>query len=107
MITLRNKSSFCFKLCLIKSADKRRWILIHHYPERKKNSLFLNLYYKHNKTFRQITKEAKISPRDIKTIVDKPVKEKERQENKSVSTQAYELFSQGKKPVEIHYQTKH
>ena|SRR6188472_4045757 len=68
---------------------------------KEREELVLDLYYNQNKTFRQITKEAKISPRDIKTIVDKPAKEKERQENKSVSTQAYELFSQAKKPVEV------
>jgi hypothetical protein len=32
---------------------------------KEKEELVLDLYYKHNKTFRQITKEAKISPRDM------------------------------------------
>jgi hypothetical protein len=38
---------------------------------------------------------------EVRLEQHKPVKEKERQENKSVSTQTYELFSQGKKPVEV------
>ncbi len=42
-----------------------------------------------------------MSPRDIKPIVDKAYQEKERQEHRSLSTQAYDLFSKGKKLVEV------
>jgi hypothetical protein len=36
-----------------------------------------------------------------KTIVDKASNEKERQQHRSLSTQAYQLFSKGKRPVEV------
>jgi len=35
-----------------------------------KEMLVLNLYYNQDKTYRQIAKEAKICPRDIKIIID-------------------------------------
>ena len=40
-------------------------------------------------------------PRDIGQIVNKASKEKERQQHRSISTHAYELFSKGKVPVEV------
>jgi hypothetical protein len=42
-----------------------------------------------------------MSPRDIKPIIDKAYQEKERTEHKSVFVQAYELFSQGKTPLQV------
>jgi DNA-directed RNA polymerase specialized sigma subunit len=44
---------------------------------RTKEMLVLDLYYNQDKTYRQIAKEAKICPRDIKTIIDKKTKEVE------------------------------
>jgi uncharacterized protein YdbL (DUF1318 family) len=43
---------------------------------RTKEKLVLDLYSNQDKTYRQIAKEAKICPRDIKTIIDKNDKER-------------------------------
>jgi predicted DNA-binding protein YlxM (UPF0122 family) len=42
---------------------------------RTKEMFVLDLYYNQDKTYRQIAKEAKICPRDIKTIIDNKEKE--------------------------------
>lgn len=68
---------------------------------KEKEELVLDLYYKQNKTYRQIAEEARMSPRDIGEIVNRASNEKERQQNKSLSTQAYELFSKYKTPVQV------
>ena len=67
----------------------------------EREELVLDLYYNQHKNYRQITEQARICPRDIKTIVDKASNEKERQQHRSLSTQAYQLFSKGKRPVEV------
>jgi hypothetical protein len=66
-----------------------------------KEMLVLDLYYNQDKTYRQIAKEAKICPRDIKIIVDKKVKEAELSQSISVSSQAFSLFLQGKTPLQV------
>jgi len=68
---------------------------------KEREELVLDLYFNQNKTYSEIAKIAKISPRDIKPIIDKAHKEKERQEHKALFVQAYELFSKGKKPLEV------
>ena len=50
----------------------------------EKEKLVLELYSQ-GKTYRQIAEEARICPRDIKTILDKVVKEKESEESISVT----------------------
>jgi hypothetical protein len=65
-----------------------------------KEKLVLELYSQ-GKTYRQIAEEARICPRDIKTIVEKPIKERESMESMSVSSQAYKLFSGGKTLAEV------
>jgi hypothetical protein len=42
----------------------------------------------------------KMSVRDIGEIVNRTKQEKEQQEHKSLSVQAYDLFSKDKKPLE-------
>ncbi|MFL6391753.1 MAG: sigma factor-like helix-turn-helix DNA-binding protein, partial [Nitrososphaeraceae archaeon] len=68
---------------------------------KEREELVLDLYFKENKTYHEIAKIARISPRDIKPIIDKAYQEKERQEHKALFVQAYELFSKGKKPLEV------
>lgn len=68
---------------------------------RTKEMLVLDLYYNQDKTYRQIAKEAKICPRDIKTIGDKKVNEAELSESTSISSQAFNLFLQGKTPIQV------
>ena len=66
----------------------------------EKEKLVLELYSQ-GKTYRQIAEEARICPRDIKTILDKVVKGRESEESVSVSSQAYKLFLAGKSPMDV------
>ena len=68
---------------------------------KEKEELVLDLYFNQNKNYRQIAEQAIMSPRDIGEIVNRASNEKERQEHKSVSTQAFELFSKDKTPVQV------
>ncbi len=56
---------------------------------KEREELVLDLYFKENKTYSEIAKIARISPRDIKPIIDKAYQEKERQAHKSLAVQAY------------------
>ena len=66
-----------------------------------KEMLVLDLYYNQDKTYRQIAKEARICPRDIKAIIDKKVSETELSQSTSVSSRAFNLFLQGKAPLQV------
>jgi hypothetical protein len=66
-----------------------------------KEKLVLDLYYNQNKSYHQIAREARICPRDIKTILNKVIKGKESQEFVYVSSQAYKFFSEGKTPIGV------
>jgi hypothetical protein len=67
----------------------------------EKEKLVLDLYYNQNKSYHQIAKEARICPRDIKAILEKPVKDMELKKSMSISSQAYKLFSEGKSPLQV------
>jgi len=85
--------------------------------ERKKRAI--DLYYNQGKTYREISKEARISPRDIGIIMNKVIKGKtterlkeeeqdnidaeknQNQEHLSLAAQAYKLFSDRKTPLEV------
>jgi len=85
----------------------------------ERERLVLELYYNQGKTYREISKAARISPRDIGFILNKVIKEKDKEgikqqdnndaeENKqqeqqqlSLSDQAYKLFSNRKTPLEV------
>jgi hypothetical protein len=85
----------------------------------ERERLVLDLYYNQGKTYREIAKEARISPSDIGIILNKVIKEKkteglkeeqddseknqnqEQQPHRSLSAQAYKLFSEGKTPLEV------
>src|SRR5919202_1353322 len=68
---------------------------------KEREELVLDLYFNQNRTYHEIAKIARISPRDIKPIIDKAVNEKERTEHKSTAVQAYESFSKGKTLLEV------
>lgn len=62
--------------------------------------------YSQGKTYREIAKEVRSSPRDIGVILNKAAKSVEKKDgdnNKqsSPSTQVYKLFSKGTSPVEV------
>jgi transposase len=87
----------------------------------ERERLVLDLYYNQGKTYREISKEARISPRDIGVILNRVIKEKagglkeerqqqdnndteniqEEHQHLSLSTQAYKLFFEGKTPLEV------
>src|SRR6185503_1434829 len=66
-----------------------------------KEMLVLDLYYNQDKTYRQIAKEAKICPRDIKAILDKKAEEIELNQSTSITSQAFNLFLQGRTPIQV------
>src|ERR687885_215755 len=69
--------------------------------KKEREERVLDLHFNQNKNYRQIAKETKMSVRDIGEIVNRAKQEKERQEHKALFIQAYELFSKGKKPLEV------
>src|SRR5215207_2783938 len=83
----------------------------------EREKLVINLYNQ-GKTIRDIAKEVRMSFRDIGDILKKQEEKEERQKRQldnsitntdsdnnqrspSLSTQAYELFSQGKNPIQV------
>ncbi len=68
----------------------------------EKEKLVIDLYNQ-GRTIRDISKEARMSFRDIGSILKKASEEKEENQGKeqSPSTQAYRLFSKGKAPIEV------
>jgi transposase len=85
----------------------------------ERERLVLDLYYNQGKTYREISKEARISPRDIGIILNRTIRSKaegskeeqdninskndnqEQQQHLSLFAQAYKLFSDRKTPLEV------
>ena len=71
--------------------------------ERKKR--VIDLYYNQGKTTREIAEIERMSIRDISTIIKEEearrLKYKHQQQQEDLSAQAYELFSQGKTPLQV------
>jgi predicted transcriptional regulator len=63
---------------------------------KQKEALVLALFEK-GKTYREITKEAGVSPNTIKAIVNKAGLD----QTTSISSRVFELYSQGKTPLEV------
>src|SRR5918995_4012423 len=85
----------------------------------EKEKLILDLYNE-GKTYKQIAEIARVSPRDIKPVLEKAEKEREKElgintqegnngstgnqnqtQKTSTSSQAYRLFSEGKTPLDV------
>src|ERR687896_2627852 len=114
MITRGNSFKLLYPIFL----EDTKYMTILTRQERER--LVLDLY-KQGKTYREIAKEARISPRDIGVILNKAVedkkseKSKEEQDNNSgeknqnqeqeqrlsLAAQAYKLFSERKTPLEV------
>ena len=85
----------------------------------ERERLVIDLYYNQGKTYREICKQVRISPRDIGVILNKVIEGKaerskeeqdninsknqnqEQQPHRSLSAQAYKLFSDRKTPLEV------
>jgi predicted DNA-binding protein YlxM (UPF0122 family) len=71
--------------------------------ERRKH--VINLYFNQHKSYAEIAEIERISPRDIHTIIKEEETEQQKhkyqQQNEEKSSKAYELFSEGKRPVEV------
>jgi transposase len=82
----------------------------------ERERLVLDLYYNQGKTYREISKVARVSPRDIGIILNKAIEDKKTEGSKevqdsnekhqqhqqlSLSAQAYKLFSHRKTPLEV------
>jgi hypothetical protein len=61
----------------------------------------LDLHFNQNRNYRQIAQDMKMSLRDIGEIVNRAKQEKERQEHKSLSVQAYDKFFKGKTLLQV------
>jgi hypothetical protein len=108
MITITIALSFYYTIFL----EDIQYMTILTRQERER--LVIELYYNQDKTYREISKEARISPRDIGVILNKIMEGKieggegikqqddtEEKQHSSLSTQAYKLFSEGKTPLEV------
>ncbi|MDQ3971453.1 MAG: hypothetical protein M3227_07175 [Thermoproteota archaeon] len=71
--------------------------------ERKK--CVIDLYFNQHKTYAEIAEIERISPRDIHAIIKEEQarrqKYKDQQRQEEVSSKAYKLFSEGKRPVQV------
>src|SRR5215210_6025829 len=107
MITRGN--SFKLRLCYVFLEDTKYMTIL---TRQERERLVLDLYYNQGKTYREISKVARISPRDIGVILNKVIEEKteasskeqqdninsknydqENEQHLSISAQAYKLFS--------------
>jgi hypothetical protein len=68
-------------------------------PNRQETEdLIVDLYYNQKKTFKQIQKIVRKSPRDISAVLNKVEPERS---SLSIPSQAYKLFSEGKTPIQV------
>jgi transposase len=116
LVSNDNNNSFKLPLYYIFLEDTKHMTIL---TRQERERLVLDLYYNQGKTYREISKEARISPRDIGVILNKAIEEKtareegikqddgeknqeqEQQRQVSLSAQAYKLFSKGKLPLEV------
>src|SRR5215204_3388321 len=118
MITRSN--SFKLRLYYIFLEDTKYMTIL---TRQERERLVLDLYYNQGKTYREISKVARISPRDIGVILNKVSEGKtkgeegikqqdnnsaeknqnqeQQQQQLSLSAQAYKLFSDRKTPLEV------
>ena len=69
--------------------------------KQEKEKLVLGLYFDEGKNYREIAKEARISPREIKRILDKGSDDVQEELPMSVWAKAYKLFEEEKSTVEV------
>ena len=67
--------------------------------ERKKR--VIDLYYNQGKTTREIARIERMSIRDISAILKEEEARRQKNKQQEISSKAYKLFSEGKRPVEV------
>ena len=71
----------------------------------ERKGMVLNLYYNKSYTYKQLTRELRMSPNQIREIIKKHEEKNDAIANKkkmlSLSSQVYELFSEGKNNVQV------
>jgi AraC-like DNA-binding protein len=67
--------------------------------DRKKR--VIDLYFNQHKTYAEIAQIEKMSPRDIHTIIKEEQTRRQKHIQQEISAQAYQLFSEGKTPIEV------
>ena len=114
LISNDNRWKQLYACIILYISEDTKYITILTRQERER--LVLELYYNQGKTYREISKEARISPRDIGVILNKTIegktegskevqddaeKNQEQQQHPSLCTQAYKLFSERKIPIQL------
>jgi hypothetical protein len=67
--------------------------------ERKKR--VIDLYFNLHKSYAEIAQIERISPRDIHAIIKEEEARRQKHKQQELSSKAYKLFSEGKRPVEV------
>ena len=67
--------------------------------DRKKR--VIDLYFNQHKTYAEIAQIERMSPRDIHTIIKEELARRQKYEQQELSSKAYQLFSEGKTPIEV------
>lgn len=67
----------------------------------EKEELVRELYFNKGKTYHEIDKQARVSLRDIKGILNSGAKEEEVKQSLSKTSQAYKIFSEDISPMEV------
>jgi len=67
--------------------------------DRKKR--VIDLYFSQHKSYAEIAQIEKISPRDIHAIIKEEIARRQKHKQQEISAQAYQLFSQGKTPLQV------
>jgi hypothetical protein len=67
--------------------------------ERKKR--VIDLYYNQERTTREIVQIERMSIRDISAILKEEEARRQKHKQQEISAQAYQLFSEGKMPIEV------
>jgi len=67
----------------------------------EKEEFVRDLYYNKGKTYHEIAKQARVSLRDIKGILNGGTQDAQGEQSLYKAAQAYEMFSKGKSPMEV------
>jgi hypothetical protein len=68
---------------------------------KKRKKRVIDLYFNQHKTYVEIAQIEHVSSRDIHAIIKEEQARQQKHKQQEISTQAYQLFSEGKTPVEV------